>query len=132
MAEKTKPQVTPLQGILMLVAAIALSSMLWWSAGSGASGESAPAQTNDSAQRVQAYDACREAITPELLAPQEATFASIVLGDATATRQSNDSYLVQAYVDAPNAAGVNVRLNFSCTVEQRGADWQVTAHKIVP
>lgn len=127
--EKPKTQVTKLQGILMLLAAIGLCGVMWWNISSGSSEGNttqAPAQDQDSAGRVQSYTECRNAVSDQLLTPTEADFASLILGDAKVEKRSDGTFFVRSFVDTSNAFDAQVRIHFTCTVATDGNDtWKV-------
>lgn len=130
-AKKSKPQITG-PGILLLVVAIGLCGVMWWNVTSGgASATQSPTQDRDSAGRVQSYAECKDAVSAQLLAPSEAEFASLILGDATAEKRSDGTFFVRSFVDSPNAFGTKVRTQFTCTVATDGKDtWKVVDVKI--
>lgn len=111
----------PISGPIGCVGLLIFAGLCFMMIDGGGGGSSSPQPEHSD---VAAWVMCQEFVEDQLKAPGTADFP------AGYTRYTTDlgggRYRVQAYVDAENAFGANVRTDFDCTVAYVGSDnWRL-------
>lgn len=78
-----------------------------------------PTATNDSGNRILAYDVCKQYVKARLIAPASAKFAN-QFDESTVEEIRPGIWQINSFVDSQNSFGAMLRLNFVCTLEYSG------------